>query len=318
MENLAVIGCGTMGHSIGLAAAWAGMNVKVYGVDAQDINHATHGLDNKLRVMVANALFDEEEAEDIRRRITFLTSLDESVEEATFIIEAIPEALEMKHDLYHTLEQRVSENVVIASNTSGFTPTALAEDAVHPERMIVTHFWNPGHLIPLVEVVKGAQTAQSTVDRAMALMTAMKKHPILIHKEIPGFIGNRLQYALFREAQFLLDEGVASKEDIDAAVTYSIGRRLPVTGPLMTADMGGLDVFSAISDYLFKDLSTMKKSGKMLSKFVDAGHFGQKCGKGFYVWDDAFSDEKNTEREQMLIQFLKRDEKMRDRNKNND
>jgi 3-hydroxybutyryl-CoA dehydrogenase len=307
MEKLSIIGCGTMGHSIALAAAWAGIEVKVSGINEEDIRRADQGLMNKLHVMIENELFDEAEATEIRSRILLVTSLQEAVQDATFIIEAIPEVIEMKHKLYNELEQIVDENVVIASNTSGFTPTSLAATATHPDRFIVTHFWNPGHLIPLVEVVKGKQTDQDTIDRAMALIKLMNKQPILIHKEIPGFIGNRLQYALFREAQALLDEGVATKEDIDAAVTYSIGRRLPITGPLMTADMGGLDVFSAISNYLFEDLSAAKKSGNVLMSLVNDGKLGDKSGEGFYEWDEATSKKVNAEREQTLIHFLKLD-----------
>src|SRR5699024_59206 len=232
-----------MGYSIALAAAWAGMNVNAFGMNGKDIERADHALDNKLQVMVENDLFNADEAKDIRKRIVLQTSLRSTVQGATYIIEAIPEVIEDKHKLYKELEQMVDEQTIIASNTSGFTPTKLAEHAIHPNRFIVTHFWNPGHLIPLVEVVKGTNTDQDTIDRSMALLKKMNKQPILIHKEIPGFIGNRLQYALFREAQALLDQGAASKEDIDAAVTYSIGRRLSLTGPLMTADLGGLDVF---------------------------------------------------------------------------
>jgi 3-hydroxybutyryl-CoA dehydrogenase len=307
MEKLSIIGCGTMGHSIALSAAWAGLEVKVVGVNEEDLSRADMGLQNKLSVMVENELFDKSEAEAIRSRITLLISLKEAVEEATFIIEAIPEVLEMKHTFYQELEQLIGKEVVIASNTSGFTPTSLAEKALHPERFIVTHYWNPGHLIPLVEVVKGEKTNQETIDCAMAFMRKMNKQPIFLNKEIPGFIGNRLQYALFREAQALLDQGAATKEDIDAAVTYSIGRRLPITGPLMTADMGGLDVFSAISNYLFEDLSTEKKSGRVLTSLVEEGKLGDKNGEGFYQWDEVASKKINAEREKTLIHFLKLD-----------
>ncbi len=307
MEKLSIIGCGTMGHSIALSAAWAGLNVKVVGVNEEDLKRADKGLHNKIEVMVENELFSEREGQEIRSRITLLTSLQEAVEDATFIIEAIPEVLEMKHRFYQELEQLIGEDVVIASNTSGFTPTSLAEKALHPERFIVTHYWNPAHLIPLVEVVKGEKTNQETIDRAMLFMKRMNKQPIFLNKEIPGFIGNRLQYALFREAQALLDQGVATKEDIDAAVTYSIGRRLPITGPLMTADMGGLDVFSAISNYLFEGLSTAKKSGSVLTGLVEEGKLGDKSGEGFYQWDEAASGKINREREKTLIHFLKLD-----------
>jgi 3-hydroxybutyryl-CoA dehydrogenase len=309
MENLSIIGCGTMGHSIALSAAWAGIEVKISGVNEQDLATADKGLRNKLTVMVQNDLFNEAMAEEIRKRIVFSTSLEEVVQGATFIIEVIPENIQMKRELYKEIEAICGKDTVLASNTSGFTPTSLAEETEYPNRFIVTHFWNPGHLIPLVEVVKGEKTDQETVERAMNLLTKMNKKPILINKEVPGFIGNRLQYALFREAQSLLDEGVATKEDIDAAVTYSIGRRLPITGPLMTADMGGLDVFSAISNYLFEDLSTEDKSGAHLSNLVNQKKFGDKSGEGFYMWDQETSEAINAEREKTLIHFLKNDRK---------
>lgn len=309
MEKLAIIGCGTMGHSIALSAAWAGIEVKISGMNEQDLATADKGLRNKLTVMVHNDLFNEAMAEEIRMRIVFSTSLEEVVQGATFIIEVIPENSQMKRELYKEIEAICGKDTVLASNTSGFTPTSLAVEMEYPNRFIVTHFWNPGHLIPLVEVVKGEKTDQVTIERAMNLLNEMNKKPILINKEVPGFIGNRLQYALFREAQSLLDEGVATKEDIDAAVTYSIGRRLPITGPLMTADMGGLDVFSAISNYLFEDLSNESKSGVHLSNLVNQKKFGDKSGEGFYMWDQETSETINAEREKTLIHFLKNDRK---------
>ncbi|PPA70863.1 3-hydroxyacyl-CoA dehydrogenase family protein [Jeotgalibacillus proteolyticus] len=309
MENLSVIGCGTMGHSIALAAAWSGHFVKVFGLSDDEVGGAVKGIENKLSVMVDNQLFSKEEASRISSAIHFTTSLTETAKDATFMIECIPENLLLKQELYHQLERIVPEDTIIASNTSGLLPSDLSESMKFPNRFIVTHFWNPGHLIPLVEVVKGANTDEKTLERTMVLLKEINKRPVLVQKEIPGFIGNRLQYALFREAQALLDEGVATKEDIDAAVTYSIGRRLPVTGPLMTADMGGLDIFSAISDYLFRELSDVKESGETLRSLVEDKKLGDKSGEGFYKWDESFSKEMNAEREQTLIHFLKMDVK---------
>lgn len=307
MEKLTILGAGTMGHSIALSAAWSGHTPIVYGINGQDVANADKGLAQKLAVMADNGLFDENEAQAIRERIRFTTSLEEAVGEATFILEVVPENLQLKRDLYKQLESLVDPAVIIASNTSGFKPSLLAEEMAYPGRFVVAHFWNPGHLIPLVEVVNGERTEAETTERTMALLTLMNKKPILLNKELPGFIGNRLQYALFREAQALLDAGAASKEDIDAAVTYSIGRRLPVTGPLMTADMGGLDVFSAISNYLFEELSDDQRSGKILSALVEQQKLGDKTGEGFYNWEPEVSEEVNRKREQTLIQFLKND-----------
>lgn len=307
MEKVSILGAGTMGHSIALSVAWSDQTVNVYGINEQDLENADKGLKNKLKVMATNGLFTTEQAKEIRKRIRLTTSLEGAISDSTFIIEVVPEILELKKELYSRLEKLIGDDVVIASNTSGFKPSLLAAEMIRPNRFVVTHFWNPGHLIPLVEVVKGECTDDKTVQRAMAVLKVMKKKPILLHKEIPGFIGNRLQYALFREAQALLDAGAASKEDIDAAVTYSIGRRLPVTGPLMTADMGGLDVFSAISNYLFEDLATDQISGKILSNLVEENKFGDKTGEGFYSWEPDISAELNEEREQTLIHFLKND-----------
>ena len=135
----------------------------------------------------------------------------------------------------------------------------------------------------------------------------MHKKPIEVKREVPGLVGNRLQFALFREAQYLLEEGIASKEDIDAAVTYSIGRRLPVTGPLLSADMGGLDVFAAISDYLFEDLSKSDRSFPTLTKLVEHKKLGSKTKRGYYEWDKDFSTKVNQAREKELIRHLKQD-----------
>ncbi|WP_308787100.1 3-hydroxyacyl-CoA dehydrogenase family protein [Planomicrobium stackebrandtii] len=313
MEKISILGAGTMGHSIALSAAWSEQPVTVYGINEQDLENADRGLNNKLKVMADNELFTAEQAIEIKKRIRLTTSLEEAISSSTFIIEVVPEVLELKKDLYTKLEKLVADDVVIASNTSGFKPSLLAADMRLPNRFVVTHFWNPGHLIPLVEVVKGEQTDDETVGRAMDVLKAMNKKPILLNKEIPGFIGNRLQYALFREAQALLDAGAASKEDIDAAVTYSIGRRLPVTGPLMTADMGGLDVFSAISNYLFEDLATDQRSGETLSKLAAENKLGDKTGEGFYSWEPEISAKLNEEREQTLIHFLKNDLKAGER-----
>lgn len=308
METLSVIGSGTMGHSIALNAAWRKMDVRMYATNEQDIKRAEQGIEQKLGTMADNGLFSMEESSAIRERITISDQLEEVVDGATFVIEAIPENLELKQQFYSRLEELIGTDTVLASNTSGLQPSDLAAGLRHPERFIVTHFWNPAHLIPLVEVVGGKSTSDSTRDRAMDLLQAMQKKPIVVKQEIQGFIGNRLQYALFREAQALLDAGVADKEDIDAAVTYSIGRRLPVTGPLMSADFGGLDVFKSISDYLFSDLSTLQASGETMDSLVGSGKLGVKSGEGFYDWSGSRGEEVSTERENMLIRFLKDDD----------
>lgn len=307
MEKLAIIGFGTMGHSIALNAAWLGMQVKIYGVDENDIKKGLAAVTAKLNTLLENDLITRDQQSHIFDRIAGTDSLSETVNGATFIIECIPEVLELKNDLFRKLDEMCSKEVILATNTSGLSPSRIASKLKHPERTLATHFWNPAHLIPLVEVLRSEFTDDKTFNRAIEMLKFMNKKPIEVKKEVPGLVGNRLQFALFREAQYLLEQGIASKEDIDAAVTYSIGRRLPVSGPLLSADMGGLDVFASISDYLFKDLSNADQSSEKLKELVAQRHFGQKNGEGFYSWDEKFSEEMNHKREEQLIRFLKED-----------
>jgi len=307
IEKLSILGSGTMGHSIALSASIAGLPVKIWGISKEDIERGQRDLQEKLEVLAGEDVIIEAEIKEIQDRIEFMTSMKECIADATFIIEAVPENLELKQDLYKQLDQQCGTDVIMASNTSGLSPTAIAASMVHPERMVVTHFWNPGHLIPLVEVVRGEKTSDATIKRALALLTAMGKKPIEVKKDILGSVVNRLQYALFREAQNILEMGAATVEDIDAAVRYSIGRRLPITGPFMTADMGGLDVFDDISGYLFQDLSSVPASLGKMRMLVDEGKYGQKNGRGFYEWTPEFSNQMNQQREKELIRWLKQD-----------
>jgi len=309
MEKLTVLGAGLMGHSIALTAAWAKIEVVLQGIDQEDLDRADKGILSKLSILHANGLITQEDVGIIRDRIHFSVSVESAVEHATFVIEAIPENLQLKQDYYKNLDRLCGKDVVLASNTSGLSPTAIARDMDHPNRMVVTHFWNPAHLMPLVEVVRGERTDDGTIARSMELLRQMNKKPIEVKKDIPGFVGNRLQYALFREAQHILEEGVATEEDIDQAVVYSIGRRLPITGPFMTADMGGLEVFDSISNYLFEDLSKEEKSLRTMRKHVDNGHYGQKNGQGFYKWTPELSERMSQLREKELIRYLIEDRK---------
>jgi 3-hydroxybutyryl-CoA dehydrogenase len=307
MELLTIIGSGTMGHSIALNAAWSGINVRMYGLNEQDSSNGLAGISRKLQVLLANDLITENQTREILDRIKVTNSIDDSISGATFIIETIPEDIQLKNNLFLDLDKKCSPDVILASNTSGLSLTQMSAGINHPERTIITHFWNPAHLIPLVEVLRSSLTTTQTFDRAISLLKSMGKKPIEVKKEVPGLVGNRLQFALFREAQYLLEEGIASKEDIDAAVTYSIGRRLSVTGPLLSADMGGLDVFASISDNLFKNISDADHSFPTLEKLVEEKKLGDKTGEGYYMWDKEFSAKKNLLRENELIRQLKSD-----------
>jgi 3-hydroxybutyryl-CoA dehydrogenase len=199
-EELAIIGSGTMGHSIALSASIAGFNVKIWGIDDNDIHRGKQGIDEKLNLLTTYEVVDSNEIKNIKERIYFTNSLRECVNNASFVIEGIPENLYLKQKMFQELDELCSQNVILASNTSGLSPTDIAALTSYPERTVVTHFWNPGHLIPLVEVIRGEQTSEQTVNRSLELLENLNKKPIVVQKDILGSIGNRLQYALFREA----------------------------------------------------------------------------------------------------------------------
>lgn len=307
MERLTVIGSGTMGHSIALSAAWSGIEVNMYGLTESDTAAGMNGISRKLAVLLINSLICSSEQEEILGKISVGSSLDDSIRDADFIIECIPEDIILKNKLFRQLDLKCGPEVILASNTSGLRLSEIAEGTRYPERILITHFWNPAHLIPLVEVLRASVTRDDVFLRTMSLLQQMNKKAIEVRKEVPGLVGNRLQFALFREAQHLLDQGIATKEDIDAAVTFGIGRRLSVTGPFMSADMGGLDVFNTVSDGLFKSMSNAAQSYPALKELVSEGRYGDKSGTGYYEWDEVFSHRMNQLREQELIRLVKAD-----------
>lgn len=307
MERLAIIGAGTMGHSIALNAAWKGFSVSLYAIDDADLQRASEGILAKLKVLNTSGLITVEERENLSAGIRIVKTITEVLEGASFVIEAIPEDIRLKKNLLTDLDGKCVPEVILASNTSGLSISALATGLRHPERLLITHFWNPAHLVPLVEVLGHDATSSQTYERTMQLLTAMDKKPVLLKKELPGMIGNRLQFALLREAQYILDNGFASREDIDNAVRYGIARRLPVTGPLQSADMGGLDVFAAICAYLFPALSSSQEVSPGLNELLEQGKFGQKTGEGYYEWSPETTAAISQAREDQLIRFLKKD-----------
>ncbi|QQE77979.1 3-hydroxyacyl-CoA dehydrogenase family protein [Alicyclobacillus sp. SO9] len=306
-EKLSIVGAGIMGHSIALSAAWSGLEVLVWGINREDIEKAKTGLEHKLDVLKDYEVLRDDDKDRILSSIVFTDSLSDCVAHATFVIEAIPENLELKQQYFQQLDEICPVDTIITSNTSGLSATEIAKLTKHPERTAVTHFWNPAHLLPLVEVVRGNHTSDETAERALALLNSMNKKPILVKKDVLGSVGNRIQYAMFREAQYILEQGIASMEDIDAAMRYSLGRRLPVTGPFMTMDMGGLNTNAAITSYLFADLSNAEGVQPTMNNLVDNGHYGPKTGRGFYEWTPAMTEHMEHEREKELIHFLKQD-----------
>ncbi|MDQ0273145.1 3-hydroxyacyl-CoA dehydrogenase family protein [Cytobacillus purgationiresistens] len=296
-KPIAVIGAGTMGA--GLAQLFASNSHSVILIDANP--ETLTGALARIRGQLQNQAefgFLQTDIEQVLANIEVSGKL-ENVKEAWLVIEAIPEKKELKQALLSELEEVTSADTILATNTSGISIDHLAEGLKYPKRFIGTHFFMPAEIIPLVEVIKGKATSDVTVDRVMALLETVKKKPVLIKKDIPGFIGNRIQHAMAREAIFLLEEGVATAEDIDTVVRWSLGPRLLFTGPLEQRDLNGLDVHLHIASYLYKELENRTSPAPMLASKVANNELGLKSGQGFYDWKDkdqqTILEKKNTD-----------------------
>lgn len=208
----------------------------------------------------------------------------DAARDASLIIEAAPENLALKQEIFAQLETHCAATTLIATNTSGISINQLAAGLKHPDRFIGTHFFTPADLIPLVEVIPCEQTLAVHSETVIDILRSVGKLPVLVRKDIPGFIANRLQHALAREAMSLLEKGVASAEDIDTVTRWSLGIRLAITGPLEQRDLNGLDIHHAITGYLYPDLENRQTPSPVLSERVTQGHYGVKSGQGFYDW----------------------------------
>lgn len=309
IKNIAVLGTGTMGHGIALLSARAGLNVKMYGRTNESIDRGISSIISSLNRLVSQGNITEEESQEILGRIKGVKTLEEVAENTDFIIESVAENLDIKQDIFKKLDLLCDENVILASNTSGLSPTEIAKATTKPERVVIAHFWNPPQLIPLVEVVPGDKTSGETVDITVEWVNFIGKKAVKMEKECLGFIGNRLQLAILREAMYIVEKGWAKPEEVDKAMEYGHGRRLGVTGPLCSADLGGLDIFNNISSYLFKDLCNYTEPSKLLEGIVNEKKLGVKSGEGFYKWSKEEIESKQKDRAEVLLYFLDRDSK---------
>lgn len=307
IKRICNLGCGTMGFGTAIDFARHGYDVNMFGRKDASIERAMGNIRATLAIMKANGLLNDEEEVALLQRIHGVTTIEEAARDADFVIESVAEDMAVKQQVYRELEGYLPADVIFATDSSGFSPTKVSSVLAHPERFVVAHFWNPPHLMPLVEVVPGEKTSQETVEITWQLMEKIGKKPAALLKEAPGFVGNRLQFALLREALHCVQDGIATAETVDFICKYGIGRRLGVTGPLETADLGGLDVFYNISAYLNADLADDKDGSPVLKQCVDAGRLGAKSGTGLYPWTPEELGDIERRREEVLIEWLKKD-----------
>ncbi|MGI6227843.1 MAG: 3-hydroxyacyl-CoA dehydrogenase family protein [Peptococcales bacterium] len=311
MENnkkvVACIGTGTMGFSTALSCALAGFEVKMYGRTNSSLEKGFTNIKLALDKLQKENYLNREEYESTYNKIKGFTSLEETCNNVDVLLESVAEDLQLKIEMFNQFARYCPEHTILGLNTSGLRPTLFAKGNERADKIVVIHFWNPSHLMPLVEIVPSAYTSKKTIEIAKKFVTALNKKPIVLNKEIPGFIGNRLQFALLREALYLLETGIATAEEIDMAVKYSFARRLTVTGPIETADLGGLDIFYHISSYLWADLSNATTSAPSLKEKYQKGLLGSKTGQGYYDWTKRHGEDLKEARETELIRWLKRD-----------
>lgn len=269
-----------MGTSI--AALFAAHGADVVLIDPVDgaLARARRQLDTPMQALAGDA------AAEATRRVRCETGLEAACS-AGLVIEAVPEKLDLKRDVFARLDSLCPADTLFATNTSGLSINALAQAVTRRERFAGAHFFTPADVIPLVEVVRNDATSDDTVARLMQILRQVGKRPVLVRRDVPGFIANRIQHALAREAIALLESGVASAADIDEVVKWSLGIRLALSGPLEQRDMNGLDVHCAIAEYLYPDLENRTTPSDLLRQKVRNGELGAKAGRGFYDWPPA-------------------------------
>lgn len=275
-QIIGVVGAGLMGHGIAYLLAAAGHTVRVYDPSAE------WRASLAARLKSARDLLDGDPA--LLERISAFDRMAPAMRDASFVFEAAPEKLALKQEIFAELEALTAPDTILASNSSAIPSTAIGAKLKHRERVLGTHFWNPPHLVPLVEVIQNELTSAETVRRTIELLRAAGRKPVHVKKDIPGFVGNRLQHALKREAIALVAAGVCDAETIDEVVKSGFGARMAVLGPMEQSDLVGLDLTLDIQTVLLADLDRSTEPTQFLKDKVAAGKLGMRTGEGFRKW----------------------------------
>ncbi|GAC1523073.1 MAG: 3-hydroxyacyl-CoA dehydrogenase family protein [Chloroflexota bacterium] len=289
-ERVAVVGTGTMGPGIALTFARGGSRVALFGRTQQSVDRGFDRLAQALDFSVRQDLLEAEQAAILRERVWGTTNLEEAVAGAGLVVESIPENLDLKRELFARLEEVCDVDTLLTSDTSGLRISEIVAGLEHPERTATAHFWNPPDLIPLVEITQGEQTSDATVDALVELLRACQKVPVVARKDVSGQIANRLQQSLFREATYMVQEGIASAEDVDLALKMGPGRRWPVYGVLQHHDVVGLELGLSVQRSVVPGLCRSAGPLPLLEEKVARGDLGVSTGRGFYDWTERDAD----------------------------
>ncbi len=273
IKKFLVCGGGMMGSAIAqILAGLDGVEVTVYDVFPVDVEAKVR---NNMKLLVEKGIVTEADVDAIVSKISFTQTMDcDGVRNAEMVVECVLEDMTMKQDLFAQLEGYVSEDCIFCTNTSVMSPTEISAKCQHKERLCGTHFWNPAFLIPLVEVVKTPDTTDEVADTVMDVLTRAGKKPVLCKKDVPGFIANRMQHALWREAISIVERGIADAKTVDDACKYSFGLRLPYLPPLVNSDMVSTQLTYNIHSYVLKDLEDRHDASPLLKEMLDEGKNG--------------------------------------------
>ncbi len=308
VKNIAVIGAGMIAPGVAQVFATTNYNVYIYARRQEALPEAVEKIRTTLSMMAREGIMSESVIEPSINRIKTTTDLKEAVADAHLVIECLSENLELKQQFFLDMDKICPPETILATNTSVMSITEIASKASRRERIVGTHFWNPPYMIPLVEVTKGNDTSDEVMETTFQVMKDAGKYPVKVMKDVPGFIANRLQHALWREAISIVENGIADAATVDDALKMGFAIRLPVLAPLETADMVGLDLTLAIHDYIFKHLESSSQPSPLLRQKVEKGELGFKTGKGFQTWSAEEADKSRKKLLEYLIDWTKREQ----------
>jgi 3-hydroxybutyryl-CoA dehydrogenase len=309
ISRVLVLGTGNMGPGIALQFARAGYDTIIWGRSESSAEKGLRHLKAYLADLNREDILSETEAGEILNRVSISSDLKSACTGVEFVCEAVAEDRELKQDIFQQLDDYSGKDTILASSTSTLYPSSINEKMDAKERMIVTHFWNPAYLAPLVEVCGSSATSDETKQVTMELLASIGNEPVLMKKEILGFIGNRLMHAMNREAISLVEKGVVSPEDIDKVINTSFGPRFANLGLLEYLDASGLDLIQSIQGYLYGDLDDTAGVMAYIEEKVGRGELGAKSGSGFFEWSDRSLDDIRYKRDIEFVRRQKREQK---------
>ena len=305
IKQVTVIGCGMIGPDISTSLLISGVQVRLVGLNEEDVSRGESNIQKDLTDLVDAEVITNEERAKALGMVEKATDISSAVSDADMVFEAVFEDLSVKQEVFAYIDGNCKDQAILCSSTSGLSPNDIGAHIKHQDRMMVTHFWNPPYLVPLVEVVPHDRLSEEARNLAIVFIEKLGKVPVILKKDFPGHIGNRLQHALYREALYLIEQGVADPADIDRVVLASFGPRFSTIGPMEYFDSCGLDLHEKVQSYLYPTLCNASEPQKILIDNIRAGSLGQKSRRGLFDWSDRDDEEFRRRRNRRFIEILK-------------